>query len=43
MTSGGLLAAVPPGHGDRLPGTLIGRLSEGVAGTIQVACKDLNQ
>jgi selenide,water dikinase len=37
MTSGGLLAAVPPGHGSQLPGTVIGRLSDGLPGTIEIA------
>jgi selenide,water dikinase len=36
MTSGGLLAAVPPDAAQALPGTLIGRLVEGPAGTISV-------
>jgi selenide,water dikinase len=36
MTSGGLLAAVPPEAARALPGTLIGRLTEGQAGTISV-------
>jgi selenide,water dikinase len=36
MTSGGLLAAVPPDAARELPGTLIGRLAEGAAGTISV-------
>jgi selenide,water dikinase len=36
MTSGGLLAAVPPGRGTDLPGTVIGRLSAGPAGSITV-------
>jgi selenide, water dikinase len=35
-TSGGLLAAVPPSDAERLPGTVIGRLVEGPAGTISV-------
>jgi hypothetical protein len=37
MTSGGLLAAVPPEAGNRMPGAVIGRLARGEAGTIQVA------
>lgn len=36
MTSGGLLAAVPPGRGAEVPGAVIGRLTEGAAGTIAV-------
>jgi selenide,water dikinase len=36
MTSGGLLAAVPSGRADALPGVVIGRLLEGPAGTISV-------
>jgi selenide, water dikinase len=35
-TSGGLLAAVPADHADRLPGTVIGRLHDGPAGAISV-------
>jgi selenide,water dikinase len=34
MTSGGLLAAVAPGQGQSVPGTVIGRLTDGPAGTI---------
>jgi selenide,water dikinase len=37
MTSGGLLAAVPPGTAGELPGAVIGRLVEGPAGTISVS------
>jgi selenide,water dikinase len=36
MTSGGLLAAVPPGAADGVPGVVIGRLSDGPPGTIAV-------
>jgi selenide,water dikinase len=36
MTSGGLLAAVPPATAGTLPGTQIGRLLDGPAGTIAV-------
>jgi selenide, water dikinase len=36
MTSGGLLAAVPPAGADQLPGTVIGRLTAGPAGSISV-------
>jgi selenide,water dikinase len=36
MTSGGLLAAVPPDAAEDLPGPLFGRLVEGAAGTISV-------
>jgi selenide,water dikinase len=36
MTSGGLLAAVDPGHAAKLPGAIMGRLVEGAAGTIRV-------
>jgi selenide,water dikinase len=36
MTSGGLLAAVPPVGADQLPGPVIGRLTEGPAGSISV-------
>jgi len=36
MTSGGLLAAVPAARADELPGAVIGRLTEGPAGTIAV-------
>jgi selenide,water dikinase len=36
MTSGGLLAAVPAGRGEAMPGTVIGRLSSGPAGSIEV-------
>ena len=36
MTSGGLLAAVPPASADQLPGPVIGRLTEGPAGSISV-------
>jgi selenide, water dikinase len=36
MTSGGLLAAVPPSRAAELPGTVIGQLSEGPVGTISV-------
>ncbi|MBV8952561.1 MAG: selenide, water dikinase SelD [Solirubrobacterales bacterium] len=36
MTSGGLLAAVAPGRAGALPGTVIGRLVAGPAGTITV-------
>jgi selenide,water dikinase len=37
MTSGGLLAAVPPGQGGQLPGTVIGRLTDGPPGMIHVS------
>ncbi len=36
MTSGGLLAAVPAGRAEELPGAVVGRLAEGAPGTIQV-------
>ncbi len=36
MTSGGLLAAVPAGRAGELPGTVIGRLTDGPPGTISV-------
>jgi selenide,water dikinase len=36
MTSGGLLAAVPPETAGRLPGVVIGSLHEGEPGTIEV-------
>jgi len=36
MTSGGLLAAVPPERAESVPGTVIGRLSTGEPGTIAV-------
>jgi selenide,water dikinase len=36
MTSGGLLAAVPPGHERLAGGTVVGRLLEGEPGTIAV-------
>ena len=36
MTSGGLLAAVPPAAAARMPGAVIGRLFEGEPGTISV-------
>ena len=36
MTSGGLLAAVPPEHASGLPGAVIGRLTDGPAGAITV-------
>jgi selenide, water dikinase len=36
MTSGGLLAAVPADRAGELPGTVIGRLTDGPAGTISV-------
>ena len=36
MTSGGLLAAVPPARADEVPGALIGRLVDGPAGAISV-------
>jgi selenide,water dikinase len=36
MTSGGLLAAVPENEADGLPGAVIGRLTDGPAGTISV-------
>ncbi len=36
MTSGGLLAAVPPARAAGLPGAVIGRLVEGEPGTISV-------
>jgi selenide,water dikinase len=37
MTSGGLLVAVPSGHGQSVPGTVIGRLTDGAPGTIEVS------
>jgi selenide, water dikinase len=37
MTSGGLLAAIPAGRGDGLPGSVIGRLTDGPAGRITVS------
>ena len=37
MTSGGLLAAVPPEAADAIPGWVIGRLAEGAPGTIVVS------
>ena len=37
MTSGGLLAAVPPGAAGAIPGWVIGRLAEGAPGTIVVS------
>jgi selenide,water dikinase len=36
MTSGGLLVAVSPGRADTVPGIVIGRLTDGVAGRIAV-------
>ena len=36
MTSGGLLAAVPEPEAGTMPGAVIGRLTEGPAGTIRV-------
>jgi selenide,water dikinase len=36
MTSGGLLAAVPAERATDLPGAVVGRLTDGVAGTIAV-------
>jgi selenide,water dikinase len=36
MTSGGLLAAVPPERAGDVPGAVVGRLIEGVAGAISV-------
>jgi selenide,water dikinase len=36
MTSGGLLAAVPAGAADQVPGAVVGRLVEGAPGTISV-------
>ena len=36
MTSGGLLAAVPPERAESMPGTIIGRLVDGTPGTIAV-------
>ena len=36
MTSGGLLAAVPEDRADDVPGTVVGRLVRGEAGTIRV-------
>jgi selenide,water dikinase len=36
MTSGGLLAALPPGRGGEVHGALVGRLVEGQAGTIRL-------
>jgi selenide, water dikinase len=36
MTSGGLLAAVPAERADAMPGWLIGRLTDGPAGTVSV-------
>jgi selenide,water dikinase len=37
QTSGGLLAAVPPGNGGEMPGAVIGRLVAGEPGTILLA------
>jgi selenide,water dikinase len=37
MTSGGLLAAVPQGHANQLPGQMIGRLTDGPPGIVQVS------
>ena len=37
MTSGGLLVAVPPGRAGNVPGTVIGALRDGPAGTIAVS------
>jgi selenide,water dikinase len=36
MTSGGLLAAVPPERAESLPGAMVGRLLDGPAGAISV-------
>jgi selenide,water dikinase len=36
MTSGGLLAALPPTRADAVPGSVIGRLVDGTPGTIVV-------
>jgi selenide,water dikinase len=36
MTSGGLLAAVPPARAADVPGSIIGQLVDGSAGTIAV-------
>jgi selenide,water dikinase len=36
MTSGGLLAAVPPERADEIPGAVVGRLLDGPAGAISV-------
>ncbi len=36
MTSGGLLAAVPPDRAAQVPGAVVGRLTAGPAGTIRV-------
>jgi len=36
MTSGGLLAAIPPPAANQVPGQVIGRLTEGLAGAISV-------
>jgi len=36
MTSGGLLAAVPPGRGREVDGAVVGRLVDGPAGTIRL-------
>jgi selenide,water dikinase len=35
-TSGGILAAVPPERADRIPGALVGRLTDGPSGAIRV-------
>jgi selenide,water dikinase len=37
MTSGGLLAAVPPGREDAIDGWVVGRLVDGAPGTIRVS------
>jgi selenide, water dikinase len=37
MTSGGLLAAVPPAYADAIPGWVIGELIDGSRGTIRVS------
>jgi hypothetical protein len=36
MTSGGLLAAVPPGHEARVDGWVVGRLVDGPRGRVSV-------
>jgi hypothetical protein len=37
MTSGGLLAALPPERASEMPGAVIGRLVDGPAGEIGVS------
>jgi hypothetical protein len=36
MTSGGLLAAVAPDRAEAIPGSVVGRLVDGPAGSISV-------